>query len=198
MRYLPRLFMRFCNPQCVLAAMAAVLVASLLSACGKVSDKLTEKATEKMIESSISKDGGTAKVDLSGGSAKVTSTDANGKTMQMEMGGAKITEADIGLPFYPGSKPIEGQSTKVSTGEGKMATLILHSDDTPDKVAEFYRGQLKAKAKGAELMDMNSGDGNIMLMLIDEKADATTQVSLKKAEPGTDVTVMASRGFKPK
>ena len=36
-----------------------------------------------------------AKVELNEGSAKITTTDAQGKTSQMEMGSAKVTEADL-------------------------------------------------------------------------------------------------------
>ena len=35
----------------------------------------------------------------------------------MELGGAKFTEADIGLPFYPGAKPTEGSAMRVATGD---------------------------------------------------------------------------------
>ena len=76
-----------------------------LVACGKV----TESAPEKVIESKLSKDGTQAKVDLSGGGLKMTSTDASGKTTQIDVGMAKVSEAGIGLSFYPGTQPREGR-----------------------------------------------------------------------------------------
>ena len=112
----------------------SLLCVVALAACGKAS----ETAAEKMIESQISKDGTQAKVDMSGGGMKITTTDASGKVSQMEMGTAKVTEADIGLPFYPGTQPKEGAMTKISSPEGSMVTVILHTTDAPDKVAGFY------------------------------------------------------------
>ena len=79
------------NPPC---CTLLLVVAVALSACGKAQDKAAEKVVEKAIESSMSKDGTSAKVDLSQGAMKVTTTDASGKTTQMEMGSAKISEAD--------------------------------------------------------------------------------------------------------
>ena len=168
----------------VVAASAFCLVA-----CGKV----TETATEKVIESKLSKDGTQAKVDLSGGGLKMTSTDASGKTTQIDMGTAKVSEADIGLSFYPGTQPREGGSTRMSTPEGTTYTVTLHSDDAPDKVAGFYRDKLKVQAAGKQFME-TGGDGSHMLMLADDKTKHVMQVMVAKADPkGSDIQIMANR-----
>ena len=112
-----------------LAPPLVALLALAISGCGKVQEKASEKMVEKAIESSMAKDGSTAKVDLSQGGMKMSTTDASGKTTQMEMGNAKISEADLGLPFYPGSKPTEGSSRTYS---------ILTSVD-PSAVVSFTR-----------------------------------------------------------
>ena len=157
-----------------------------LAACGKA----TETAAEKMIESQIAKDGGSAKVNLSDGSVKMTTTDASGKTTQLEVGSAKVSEADIGLSFYPGTQPREGEASKVSSPDGTMITVVLHSDDAPDKVAGFYRDKLKAQAQGKQFTE-TSGDGSYMLMLSDDKQG--TQVMIAKGEAkGSDIQIMAS------
>jgi hypothetical protein len=162
----------------------------LLVACGKVS----EKASEKVIESQLSKDGTQAKVDLSGGGFKMTSTDASGKTTQLDMGAAKVSEADLGLAFYPGTQPREGGSTRISTPEGTTYTVTLHSDDAPDKVATFYRDKLKAQAEGKQFVE-SGGDGSHMLMLADDKTKQVTQVMVGKADPkGSDIQILANRG----
>lgn len=160
-----------------------------LAACGKA----TETATEKIIESQISKDGTQAKVDLSSGGVKITTTDAAGKTSQMEMGTAKVSEADIGLPFYPGTQPKEGAMSKLSTPDGSVFSVTLHSDDAPDKVASFYRDKLKAGAEGKQFTDMSSG-GTHMLMLGDDKTKQVTQVTVSQAEKGSDIQIVANRG----
>lgn len=169
-----------------------IAVALGMAACGKVQEAATEKAAEKMIEASINKDGSQAKVDLSQGGMKVTTTDASGKTTQMEMGNAKISEAEIGLPFYPGSQPKEGSSMRIANGANVALQLGLSSDDAPDKVAAFYRDKLKAMSEGKQLMDMSSNDG-ASLSLIDDKAKSSLQVHVSKAEKGSDIAIVASR-----
>lgn len=168
------------------------LAIAALAACGKAEEKVSQKAAEKMIESAIEKDGSKAKVELAEGSTKVTTTDASGKTSQFEMGGAKVGEADVGVPFYPGAELAEGQSSKISTPDGSMVTVQLHSADAADKVAAFYRDKLKSQAEGKQLMDMSS-DGNATLMLADDKAKTGVQVHVNKAEKGTDIQIVAHR-----
>lgn len=156
-------------------------------------NKAPEKAAEKMIESAMQKDGTKAKVDLSSGSARITTTDASGKTTQVEMGAAKVGEAEVGVPFYPGARPGEGGSSKVTTPDGSMYTVILHSADPADKVAAFYRERLKAMSAGKQIMDMSGGDGGASLVLADEQAKTSVQVHVTKADKGTDVQIVASR-----
>lgn len=167
----------------------SLAVAAGVAACSKA----PEKAAEKMIEAAIQKDGTKAKVDLSAGSARITTTDASGKTTQVEMGAAKVGEAELGVPFYPGASPAEGGSSKVSTPDGSMYTVMLHSADSPDKVAAFYRDRLKAMSEGKQMMDMSGGDGGAHLMLSDDKAKTSVQVNVMKGEKGTDVQIVASR-----
>ena len=169
-----------------------VVAASVLAlaACGKAS----ETAAEKVIEAQMAKDGTKAKVDLSGGGLKMSSTDASGKTTQMEMGNAKVSEADIGLSFYPGTQPTAGGATRISTADATMYTVVLHSDDAPDKVATYYRDKLKGQAEGKQYTE-TSGDGSHMLMLADDKQKHLTQVMVGKAEPkGSDIQIIANRG----
>ena len=166
----------------------ALLGVVVLAACGKAS----EKAAEKMIESSISKDGTQAKVNLSEEGMKVTTTDASGKTTQMEMGNAKISESDLGLPFYPGAKPTEGSSMRIVNGASISLQQGLHSDDAPDKVAAFYRDKLKAMADGKQLMDVSSNDG-ASLSLVDDKTKSMLQVHVSKADKGSDIALVANR-----
>jgi hypothetical protein len=178
---------RLASPLLLLVAAAA------LAACGKAQEKVAEKAVEKAIESSIAKDGTTAKVNLSEGAMKVTTTDASGKTTQMEMGSAKIGEADLGLPFYPGSKPVEGGAMRMASGDSTVLQLGLHSDDAPDKVAAFYRDKLKAMSEGKQLTDMSSPEG-ASLSLVDDKAKSVLQVHVGKDDKGSSITLHRSKG----
>ena len=169
--------------------MVLALACAGLIACSKA----PEKAAEKAIESAMSKDGTKAKVDLSSGSAKITTTDASGKTSQVEIGGAKVAEADVGVPFYPGAKIGEGASSKVSTPDANMYTVMLQTPDATDKVAAFYRDKLKAMSAGKQMMDMSGADGAATFAIGDDKAKTSIQVHVMKGEKGTDVQIVASR-----
>jgi len=155
--------------------------------------KAPEKAAERMIESAIEKDGSKAKVDISEKSFKITTTDASGKTTQMEMSGATVTEADLGVPFYPGAKPGEGEATKFSGPDGSAYMIVLHSADATDKVVAFYRDRLKAQSEGKQMMEMSAAEGSV-LTLVDDKAKSSTQVHVAKGEKGTDVQITVNKG----
>lgn len=171
--------------------LVAFAVALALAACNKAPEKLAEKSIEAAL-SKDGKDGTQAKVNLSEGSMKVTTTDATGKTTQMEIGKAQVTEADLGVPFYPGSKPAEGASTRVAAGDSVSVQTSLHSDDAPDKVAAFYRDKLKAMAGGKQMIDMSSGEGT-MLSLVDDKTKGAIQVHIGKADKGSDIMISSTR-----
>jgi hypothetical protein len=168
----------------VLAATAALALAGC--------QKAQEKAAERAIESSMAKDGTQAKVNLSENSMKVTTTDASGKSSQMEIGKAQVTEADLGVPFYPGSKPTEGGAMRMATNEGSTVQIGLHSEDAPDKVAAFYRDKLKTMAAGKQMMDMSSNEG-ATLALADDKSKNVIQVHIAKVDKGSDIVINASR-----
>jgi hypothetical protein len=176
------------------AASATLVVVSVLAlcACGKTQEAAGEKATEKMIESSLSKDGTQAKVELSQGGMKVQTTDAAGKTTQLELGGVKFSEADLGVPFYPGAKPTEGSGMRVATGDSVSLQLGLRSNDAFDKVAAFYRDKLKAMSDGKQFTDMGGDDG-ASLSLIDEKAKTSVQVQVSKADKGSEIAILSIR-----
>jgi hypothetical protein len=169
--------------------LVAIASALALAACGKA----PEKVVEKSIESAMSKDGTQAQVNLSEGSMKVTTTDAAGKTTQLEIGKAQVSEADLGVPFYPGSRPGEGASNRVAAGDSVTVQTSMRTDDAPDKVAAFYRDKLKTMAEGKQLMDMSSGEG-AMLSLVDDKTKSAIQVHIGKAEKGSDIMISSTRG----
>jgi len=166
-----------------------------LAACGKITEKATEKLAEKALESQ-SKDGTQASVNLSEGTAKVTVTDASGKASTVEVGRAQVSEADLGVPFYPGTKPDEGGTSKMVTPQGTAMTVSLHSSDAADKVAAFYREKLKSQSQDKKLMDMSMGDGQTTLMLADEKTNNSVQVHVKASGSGSDINIVATRGAK--
>ncbi|TAK84635.1 MAG: hypothetical protein EPO12_04130 [Aquabacterium sp.] len=178
------------RPPRLLPLAAAAALALLLSACGKVEDKLSEKAAEKMIESSLSKDGQDAKVSLSEGGVKTTITDKDGKTQHFEMGNAKVSESDLGLPFYPGAEQQADKASRMASDEGSMVTMTFSSADATEKIAGFYRDKLKARAGGRQFSESAMPDGMFLLILTDEKNTDHTQVTITREGQASEVVIM--------
>jgi hypothetical protein len=176
---------------------ALLLASAALTGCGKASEAAAEKAAqtaiEKSIEQGMAKDGTKAKVDLTSGGMKISATDDKGQVSTTEIGSAKVGEADIGLPFYPGAKQDAKGTSRMESADSKMVMTKLDSTDSVEKVAAFYRDKLKPQAAGKTFMD-NSSPDNATLTLGDDKGDNGVTVHIEKRDSGTEIMLMnASR-----
>ena len=182
-------------PRRASALVVAAIATAALAGCGKVSEKIsekaTEKATEKMLESALEKDGGKAKVDLSSGGAKITTTDEKGQVTVMETGNGKpVTEAELGVAIYPGASPADNATMRTQTAEGHYVATGYESKDSVEKVAGFYREKVRAISAGKQLMDNSSNDGT-MLALSDPQTGSSLQVSISKTDGGSSIQIMS-------
>lgn len=181
------------------AACAAVIAAGLaLAGCQKASEAVSEKAIEKTLEAQMKEGGATeAKVDLSAGTVKSVSVDKDGKKQEFEMGNASaVSEADIGLPFYPGAS-VDKQHVVKAVNNGEVTALMpMETTDSPEKVAAFYRERLKAMSAGRQFMDMAQGDGNHTLMLIDDAKGETMQVMVSAGKDGAPAKILLNTSRK--
>lgn len=100
----------------------------------------------------------------------------NEKGEKFEGGVAKVSESELGLPFYPGSTEMEFGSSKLDGPDGTTLSMNRTSNDMPEKVIEFY------KAKFKEPQMFNSSANGV----------AQAQVS-GKLEDGADAAVIAIR-----
>jgi len=177
-------------PLIVRHATWGLLVAGLVSGCGKAQEAAGEKITEKMIESAISKDGGSAKVDIGKeGAVKAEGVDKDGKAYKIEMGQADVTEKEIGLAFYPGAKPEKGN--RMANGDSQMSQVELVSSDSVAKVTEWYRAQLKARpGKNEQSMEQVTAD-SAMLMAGDAAGVDSLVINInKEGDSGSRVSLM--------
>jgi len=70
-------------------------------------------------------------------------------TIEAHQDSARAAE-DLGIKIYPGATSAEGGGS-VNFGGVKATTAIFESDDSPDKVAEFYRKEFpKAHISGTQ------------------------------------------------
>jgi hypothetical protein len=160
-------------------AALALSALALLAGCGKVSEIASERATEKMIEAQMNQGGG---------------TDEQGRAYKMEMGSAQLGEKDIGLPFYPGAKPLENSGTRIRNGESHMMSLELHAGAGPKEVAAWYREQMKPRGEGAMVVDSARDDGGLQLSIIDGKRKENVNVEVAADGDGSRITLVHAVG----
>ena len=172
-------------------SLLAALSLALTAGCGKVQEVASEKAAEKMIESAITKEGGTAKVELGGdsGTLKAEGVDKDGKSYKVEMGQTDVSEKDVGVAFYPGAKPEKG--SRIATGDVQMVQVELVSADAVPKVTEWYRAQLKPRMSGAQSMEQTSPE-SAMLMVGNDKDDSLVVNISKEGDAGSRISLMHS------
>lgn len=104
----------------------------------------------------------------------VKTVDAAGNRYESSTGGVK--PSDLGVPFYPGSVEMAGGS--VIESDPKAQTMVSHrkTNDSPAKVAEFYRKLLR--------------DARVA----NTSVDVVTQVTVSgKLKNGADFTLVANR-----
>ena len=113
------------------------------------------------------------------------------------MGNASaVSEADIGLPFYPGAT-IDRQHVVKAVNNGEVTALMpMETTDSSEKVAAFYRERLKAMSAGRQFMDMAQGDGNHTLMLIDEAKGEVMQVMVSAGKDGAPAKILLNTSRK--
>jgi zinc ribbon protein len=101
---------------------------------------------------------------------------------KMTMGpGAEVTEAELGVPLYPGAKRAEG-SFQLSSEEGSMATYVFKTSDSPAQVMAFYRGKVSPKSAIVETPEggviTSEGGANVGFMITIGHEESTGQTSI--------------------
>lgn len=94
----------------------------------------------------VSQSGNTTHIETPQGSADITqngssykATDNKGNSM--EMNANAVSEADLGVPFYPGSKDTPSSMKITSNGKTAFSSMRTTTDD-PSKVLDFYTQKL--------------------------------------------------------
>ncbi len=126
----------------------------------------------------------TLKVDEIAGSMEVKTKEATAT-----IGGEEtVTEADLGLVFYPGSTEMKGASMKVKGAKGDIFMCVRETSDPVEKVSEFYAGKVKdfktfeGAATGTAYLTGKADDGvkiAIQVARVKEKTTITITKSTK-------------------
>lgn len=137
------------------------------------------------------------------GGPKVTATEEGGKekeikvetdkgSMTIKSGNQSIPQ-DLGVPLYPGAQTEISQNWNMEKtglqGQSGMNMVFLHSKDSIDAVAAYYKAQLKDKSP--HTMDLDMGDGRMVNLMIEGSDHTQHMIGLheNKKEGGTDITI---------
>ena len=123
---------------------------------GDNGEKVTIKSSgEKGTMTAEGSNGEKMSIDSKNGEMSMSGTDKNGEKTSMTMGGnTPITEAEIEVPFYPGSTEKQSDQMKIETDKEKSFVSSRTTSDDPQKVVDFY----KDKVKNVTSSVINSGD----------------------------------------
>jgi len=155
----------------------------LISGCGKDKDSFTASTPGGKI--TVNTDGsgqGTVQIQTKDGTVVVTGQQ-----------GGSVTEAQLGVPVYPGatvkgSSKMEGAATGDKGGSLEMYTLM--TPDSLEKVTAFYKSNLKnvknsfVQGSGDQGMAMFSigDDGAITVNIVSDKSKETVIQIAKKTK----------------
>jgi hypothetical protein len=173
-----------------LTCFALAALALLLTGCHH--DDVVYSADGKTV--TVSKDGSGStitgpdgtKVNISGDGTKMTGTNDKGESFSV---GGGVSEADLGLPYYPGSEEQKGSSSTQDLPKQKIVMCIRTSKDDPEKVGEFY----KDKMEGQSPSNSTAGDVKVMSMLGKLKNGSEASVSAtRQGSKDTLINVMVT------
>ncbi|HEY5526209.1 MAG TPA: hypothetical protein VIK02_01345 [Candidatus Anoxymicrobiaceae bacterium] len=109
------------------------------------------------------------------------------------------TEAELGVPIYPGSKAVSS-SVSLKDPSGNVSATVLYSNDPPAKVVAWYKDKLSSKPEfqvltstdEEALMTFKEADGSVKMVTIgrdtiDKNGQTTIAIgsSQDKSVPGT-------------
>jgi hypothetical protein len=103
-------------------------------------------------------------------------------------GASSVSDADLGIPIYPGAARGEG-GLRVQSADGDVFTATYSTPDPPGKVIDFYKSNLPADASV-----MESGRGALITSGNKEKESWMITVNGDSSEGGkTRITIMHAK-----
>jgi hypothetical protein len=177
-----------------------VITAALISACNKAPDKAQDtndtKATVAVTEKGLKQAGATdAAVKDGGQSFKGEFTNPDGSKTKIDSGYTAVTEADLGIAFYPGAKLVPDSQSKLTIEKSYTVSADFISKDKPDAIIAFYREKLKAMSAGKSMTETTDKAGAI-LTVSDTTGKNATVVTIEPNAKGTLISFLTTRPTK--
>ena len=125
---------------------------------------------------------------------KVTIVGEEGTTTMV--GGKVSLPDDLGLTLYPGATAGKGGTLQVESegedGAGSVVSVSAHSVDAIDKVAQYYKNEIKDKQP--RIFEMAMPTGKMVTITVEEEGAVKTVVlSENTRQGGTDIQISRIR-----
>jgi len=181
----------------ILALLAcAILIAAAMAGCGRKQTVTTPEGTatitERGGETTVTFEGeeGEGTFEIKGDEASGTITTDEGT---FEFGSeVKVSEKEVGIPFYPGAKASHtGKLMQTGEEQGEFIQVYFTTPDSVDKVKAFYQENLTGVKTPMEISTADSrmvqmlaedGDTQKSVVITRGKDDKETQITLVRAE----------------
>jgi hypothetical protein len=140
-----------------------------------------------------------ARFEVQGGDVKATITQADGREQQVEIGAQAVKADEFGLPYYPGAAPDASRTSRMSSADGQVATVVLATPDAPAKVLGFYRdeAQRRSQAGAGPSLEMPDASGAASIVLAEDANGRATQVRIEPVGSGSEITLLSTRRRAP-
>ena len=166
-----------------------------ISLSGSNGEKISIKSEgDKGTLSATGSNGEHLDLDANNGEMKMKGSDKDGNKVDLKVGGnPTLTEQELGLPFFPDSKPnTEANTTDAKTKLSSLVSIRTTSED-PSKVADFYKQKIKDANGSISMSSTNvTNDGtNIALEGYTDKLAKKFKISIErtKSSDHTEVSV---------
>jgi len=102
--------------------------------------------------------------------------------------GSAVSEADLGVPFYPGATRREG-GMQINSASGSMVTVVFSTPDPVGKVVEFYKEKL-----GDNTSVIQSGTGAVISAGEQNKQGVVITIGADNgSNGGTTIAIMRTK-----
>lgn len=96
---------------------------------------------------------------------------------------------NLGVDVYPGARPMKNGSAIAAIGGMKTATASFETDDSPDKVADFYKNKFPnanlTQSGNSHYSIVQTNNGGALTISI-TPANGTTRINITNVQKGGD------------
>lgn len=99
-----------------------------------------------------------------------------------------VSEADLGVPIYPGASRQDGGGMQINSANGSMVTVIYTTPDPVSSVVDFYKGKL-----GGNVSVIQTGTGAMISAGEQNKQGVIITVGTDTNEGGTKIAIIRTK-----